>query len=202
MLRFFRERSTPGIEAVDDRCYRRTIQIGDAKGVIEATSDRNASSVILRVRLSRLDSLIHVAQRVRRLFDLGADPSKMSKVPGAWDALETVVLAILGQRSAGAPSATAVRLMSTFGEPIETSIPGLTHLFPLSEVLAKADLASIGIRPAKADAIRALAAGLRDDEIAPRPSKGRLSMVARILVASGLSELTSLHIARRALGEP
>lgn len=32
MLRFYREHGTPGIESADDRCYRRTIQVGSAAG--------------------------------------------------------------------------------------------------------------------------------------------------------------------------
>jgi AraC family transcriptional regulator of adaptative response / DNA-3-methyladenine glycosylase II len=221
MLCFFREHSTPGIEAVDDRCYRRTIQVGNAAGFIEVTSDTNRPRLVLRVRLSGFDSLTHIAQRIRGLFDLGANPAQISdhlardhrlrsilvahpglRMPGAWDVFELAVLATLGERFARAANSTAVRLVRAFGRPIETSIPGLTHLFPLPEVLAKADLASVGIKPSKADTIRALAAGFRENQGPAGSSKSMRSLLDRIFADAGVCEATSQYIAMRALGEP
>ena len=211
MLRFFREHSTLGVEAVDDRCYRRTIRVGDTAGFIEVTSDLDEPRLLLRIRPGGFDSLMHIAQHVRRIFDLGADPRRISdhlardrrfrpilaahrgvRVPGAWDLFELAVLSILGQRLGRGASAVAARLVRTFGQPIETSIPGLTHLFPRLEVLAEADLASIGIVHAKAETIRALEAKFRDDEVSN----------AEIFAATGISEATTQYIAMRALAEP
>ncbi len=221
MLRFLREHSTPGVEVVDDRCYRRTIQVGDAAGFIEVTLDTSKPRLVLRVKSSAFNSLMHIVQRVRGIFDLGADPLKISahlardrrfrsilaahpglRVPGAWDVFELTVLAILGQQLARGATATAVRLVHTFGQPIETSIPGLTHLFPLPEVLAEADLVGIGIKPAKAETIRALAAGFRDDKVAPSFSPDTSVLPARAITPQGLSKPISRYVAMRALGEP
>jgi AraC family transcriptional regulator, regulatory protein of adaptative response / DNA-3-methyladenine glycosylase II len=209
MLRFYREHSTPGIESVDDSSYRRTIQVGNASGFIEITSDTNKSCLVLRVRLNTFDSLTQVAERVRRMFDLRADPLPVTdhllrdrrlrsivkshpglRVPGAWDAFELAVLAILGQRLGRGTIATSARLVRTFGRTIETSIPALTHLFPLPQVLAQADLVSIGIKPAQADGIRALAAGYRDGKIPLSASLPRLG------------EAVSQYVRMRAIGEP
>jgi AraC family transcriptional regulator, regulatory protein of adaptative response / DNA-3-methyladenine glycosylase II len=208
MLHFYREHSTPGIESADDRCYRRTIQIGSATGFIEVTSDTNKSCLVLRVRLSTFDSLTQVAERVRRMFDLRAEPHPVRdhllrdrrlrsivrshpglKVPGAWDSFELAVLATLGQRLGRGKIATAARLVRAFGREIETSIPGLTHLFPHPEVLAEADLVSVGIKPAQADRIRALAAGCRDGKILLSAAMPRLG------------EAVSQYIAMRAISE-
>ena len=49
MLRFFREHRTIGIESVDDRCYRRTIQVGDSAGFVEVTLDTTGPRLLLRV---------------------------------------------------------------------------------------------------------------------------------------------------------
>jgi AraC family transcriptional regulator, regulatory protein of adaptative response / DNA-3-methyladenine glycosylase II len=208
MLRFYREHSTPGIESADDRCYRRTIQVGSAVGFIEVTSDTNKSCLVLRVRLDTFDCLTQIAERVRRIFDLRADPVPVTdhllrnrrlsstvishpglKVPGAWDSFELAVLGILGQRLGRGKIATAARLVRAFGREIETSIPGLTHLFPHPEVLAEADLVSVGIKPAQADKIRALAAGCRDGKILLSAALPRLG------------EAVSQYIAMRAIGE-
>jgi AraC family transcriptional regulator, regulatory protein of adaptative response / DNA-3-methyladenine glycosylase II len=209
MLRFYREHSTPGIESVDNSSYRRTIQVGNAAGVIEVTSNTNEPRLVLRVRLSAVDSLTKVADRVRGMFDLAVDPRSIAdhlardrglrpivrshpglRVPGAWDTFELVVLAILGQRLAHGTIAASALLVRTFGRTIETSIPALTHLFPTPQILAEADLVSIGIKPAHADRIRALAAGYRD---------GKSPLSATL---PRLDEAGSQYIAMRALGEP
>ena len=201
MLCLFREHGTAGIESVDDRCYRRTIQVGNAIGYIATTYDPNQRQLLLRVRLSRFDSLIHVAQRARRLFELGPDRPGLA-VPGAWDAFELAVLAILGYRLGRAANSTAACLVRTFGEPIETSTVGLTHLFPSPGALAKANLASIDIKPSKADAIRALAAACHS-QVAPTSFKAVLLLLAQIVAANGLSAATTLeYVAARATGEP
>jgi AraC family transcriptional regulator, regulatory protein of adaptative response / DNA-3-methyladenine glycosylase II len=171
LLRFFREHAIPGIEAVDDRYYRRTIQIGDAMGFIEVTRDADEPRLRLRVRLSAVDSLIPVVQRARRLFDLDADLEQ----PGAWDIFEVVVLATLGQGLETRASAMASRLVRTFGRPIETSRPGLTHLFPLPQTLAEADLDSIGLDRETAEKIRLVAAGYRDGKVPASMDGGHLS---------------------------
>ena len=221
MLRFFKEHSTPGVERVDGRSYRRTVEIGDATGYIEVASDTDKPRVVLKVRLSRFDSLMEIVERVRRMFDLTADPVQISdhlardrrlrpilaahpglRVPGAWDAFELAVLAILGQRLARGTAAAAQRLVHTFGRPIETSIPGLTHLFPPPQLLAEADLISIGIEQSKAETIRALAAGFRDDNDSPSGSRTSSSLRSRILSLPGVGEATSQYIAMRALGDP
>jgi AraC family transcriptional regulator, regulatory protein of adaptative response / DNA-3-methyladenine glycosylase II len=221
MLRFFREHRTPGIESVDDHCYRRTIQVGDSIGFIEVTSDPTEPRLLLRVRPGGFDSLIHIAQRVRTLFDLDADPRQISdhlardrrlrstiaaypglRLPGAWDAFELAVLAILGQRLGRRASATAVRLVRAFGRPIETSIPGLTHLFPPPDTLAKADFASIGIKTPMADRIRALAAGFRDGKVPPSTLRGTSLLQARTFTQPRLGEKISQYLAMRTLGEP
>jgi AraC family transcriptional regulator, regulatory protein of adaptative response / DNA-3-methyladenine glycosylase II len=208
-LRFYREHTTHGIESVDDHCYRRTIQVGNAAGVIEVTSDTNKPRLVLSVRLNAVNSLAQVADRVRGMFDLAVDPRSIAdhlardrglrpivrshpglRVPGAWDAFELAVMAVLGQRLAHGTIATSALLVCTFGRAIETSIPGLTHLFPLPEVLAEADLTSIEIEPEQAERIRVLAAGYRHGKSPVRSTLPRLD------------EAGSQYIAMRALGEP
>jgi 3-methyladenine DNA glycosylase/8-oxoguanine DNA glycosylase len=215
MLRFLRQHSLPGIEAVDECSYRRTVHVGGATGFIEVELDDGQPRLHVKVNLSRVDSLVQVAQRVRDLFDLDADPARTNaygmpnrrsgilgtdpsqRVPGAWDAFELAVSAILGPPSGRLARATSARLICNFGKPIETATAGLTHLFPAPEVLAKADLASLGISRSKADRIRFLAAGLCDDQQAESSSRNRSSMLDRILSVEGLSKETSEYVASR-----
>jgi AraC family transcriptional regulator of adaptative response / DNA-3-methyladenine glycosylase II len=94
--------------------------------------------------------------RVRRLFDLDADPLRIDahlardrrlapsvrarpglRVPGAWDAFEIAVRAILGQQVSVAGATTlAGRLVARFGRPVPGGKDGLTHLFPTARATA------------------------------------------------------------------
>jgi AraC family transcriptional regulator of adaptative response / DNA-3-methyladenine glycosylase II len=159
--------------------------------------------------------LYAMVTRVRRLFDLDADPMRIDahlacsarlapsvlarpglRVPGAWDAFEIAVRAILGQQVSVAGATTlSGRLVARFGRPVEGGEEGLTHLFPTPGVLAEADVASIGLPGARAEAIRGLA---RAVEAGKRPfdgSDGRAGM-------PGIGPWTEAYVAMRSGRDP
>lgn len=88
-----------------------------------------------------------IIERLRRIFDLAADPREIAialavdplltkrieampglRVPSCWDGFELAVRAILGQQvSVRGARTLAGRLVRSFGNPISAS-PPLTHL--------------------------------------------------------------------------
>src|ERR687892_408158 len=171
MLGYFALRAIPGVEAVADGTYRRTIVVDGDPGVIEV-SPGGDDHLLLRAHLPHWEGLIHVAQRVRRIFGLDADGDAARahfgteppigplvaarpglRVPGAWDAYETGVRAIIGQQVtvAGASTITG-RLVQRQGRPVPGFGPlGLTHTFPPAAALAEADLDGLGLPGALAN---------------------------------------------------
>ena len=122
--------------------------------------------LLATIAVDRLPALSVIAGRLRHLFDLDADPELIAaqlgrdpalasrlpvhsglRVPGAWDAFELAVRAILGQQvSVAAASTLAGRLAATFGEQLSRPTSGgLRVLFPEPKALAHADLSSIGL---------------------------------------------------------
>jgi len=122
--------------------------------------------LLATIAVDRLPALSVIAGRLRHLFDLDADPELIAaqlgrdpalasrlpvhsglRVPGAWDAFELAVRAILGQQvSVAAASTLAGRLAATFGEQLSRPTSGgLRVLFPKPKALAHADLSSIGL---------------------------------------------------------
>ena len=84
MLSFLSARAIPGVEIVAGDSYRRTIAIGKNSGVISVEpADKNRIDV--RVRFPDIAALPSIIARVRRVFDLAADPDTI----GAHLALET-----------------------------------------------------------------------------------------------------------------
>src|SRR6266508_1405082 len=73
MLSFLSARAIPGVEIVAGDSYRRTIAIGKNSGVISVEpADKNRIDV--RVRFPDMAALPSIIARVRRVFDLAADP--------------------------------------------------------------------------------------------------------------------------------
>jgi AraC family transcriptional regulator, regulatory protein of adaptative response / DNA-3-methyladenine glycosylase II len=219
---FFKQRATPGVEAVDGDCYRRTIQLNSVAGVIELRRVANGAYLLMHVWLPSYECVMQVAERARRIFDLGADPLQIAehlrrcpaladaltaapglRVPGAWDGFELAVRAVLGQQvSVTLASTLAGRLAKAFGAPL----PGyenlaLTHLFPQSETLAEADLRVIGITEARANTIRALASSVARGELELDASQGQDEAISRLRAIPGIDDWTANYIAMRALGE-
>jgi AraC family transcriptional regulator of adaptative response / DNA-3-methyladenine glycosylase II len=149
LLAFLASRAIAGVESVQSNAYRRTIEIDGVAGAIEVAEDAAERQLTVNIELPRYESLMLVVERVRRIFDLAADPFQIAnqlsrdpmlqallsgnpgvRVPGIWDGLEAALRAILGERLADkAPRGALARLTRTFGRPVTTSIPGLTHLW-------------------------------------------------------------------------
>ena len=222
LLGFLAPRATPGVEAVADGVYRRTIAIGDGAGTIEVRAAAGEPHLLMRVRLARPERLLQVVARARRLFDLDADPVPIAdhlaaspelaplvarrpglRVPGAWDAFELAVRAVLGQQVTVRGATTlAGRLVRAAGTPLDRAEDGLTHLFPRPEALAHADLASVGVPRARAATIRALAGAVASGEVVLDASRGLEDAVARLAAVPGIGAWTAHYVAMRALGEP
>jgi AraC family transcriptional regulator of adaptative response / DNA-3-methyladenine glycosylase II len=125
------------------------------------------------------------------------------RIPGAWDGFELAVRAILGQQvSVRGATTLAGRLAAKFGAPLaETSEAGLTHLFPSAAVLATADVASIGLPRARAEAIRALARAVADGELAIDAGLELDALIEKLCEIPGIGPWTAHYVAMRACGE-
>lgn len=221
MLGFLRTRAIPHVEVVEGSVYRRTIAINGSAGTIAIAPRPQRSELSLEVRLAQPSSLLAIVERVRRLFDLGADPVVVSeqlardpligrvltrhaglRVPGAWDGFELAVRAILGQQiSVRAASTIAGRVAQLFGSAVEGPAP-LDRLFPVPAQLADAPLERAGVIAARAQTIRCLARAVDSGAIALAPCADPEPTLAALRLLPGIGEWTAQYIAMRALGEP
>ncbi len=223
-LAFLRDRATAGVEAVEGKRYLRTVRIaragaGFAEGWIAvAPSPRKCA---LRVTLSASLAAVvpAVLARVKRLFDVACRPEEIAqalgplaardpglRLPGAFDGFETAVRAILGQQvTVKAATTIAGRFARTFGTPLATPHPALTHAFPRADevaALAPADIARAGIIAARARAIHALAIEVGAQRLVLDPSAAVDATVAALQALPGVGPWTAQYIAMRALAWP
>jgi AraC family transcriptional regulator of adaptative response / DNA-3-methyladenine glycosylase II len=222
LLTFLAGRAIDGVESVQRSAYRRTIEVDRITGAIDVRHDAKECQLLVSIELPRYESLMQVVERVRSIFDLAADPFQIAsqlsrdwalrpllaanpgvRVPGIWDGFEASVRAVLGEGLAdGAPRAELSRLARKFGRPIQTSIPGLTHLFPAPEDLAAADIGSVGIRAGRVSIIRALACAVSKGDLTFEASMSLQEAITRVRSVQGISEPMAQYIAMRAFDEP
>jgi AraC family transcriptional regulator of adaptative response / DNA-3-methyladenine glycosylase II len=224
MLSFLRARAIPGIEAVSSGQYARTIAIGDERGVL-VVEPAPGNCLKATVRFPNLKCLPAIIARVRRVFDLAADPLAIGahlsqdpmlaplvaarpglRVPGAWDGFELAVRAILGQQiTVSAAAKLAGKLVRAYGEIIDDPAAlkqGLTHVFPTPRQLVGADLAALGMPKARQVALSSLAAAVVADPLIFGPRRSLEEAITQLRSLAGVGEWTAQYIAMRELREP
>jgi len=223
MLAFFAARAIPGVEVVDEKTgtYLRSISRNGLRGWFEVSLEDGHDSLVLRLQFADPHELFPIVERIRAMFDLNADFATISSaleidpelanriraepgmhVPGCWNGFELATRAILGQQITVKGATTlAGRIARSFGEPFPVA-DGLTHLFPTPEVLANANLSSVGLTTKRAETVRALARAVRDGDIRFERTLDSEGVLEKLRQIPGIGDWTAQYVAMRALGEP
>jgi AraC family transcriptional regulator, regulatory protein of adaptative response / DNA-3-methyladenine glycosylase II len=220
LLHFLARRAIAGVEYIHGDIYRRTFVLDGEPGWLEV-QPHASNALTLRVESVGPARLLQVASRVRRIFDLDADPLAINsslkrdpllarlvktrpglRVAGAWDGFELGVRGILGQQVsvAGASTLTA-RVAARFGHPVPFQVEGLEYIFPGADELVSADL-KIGIPAARAEAIREFARAVASEAIVFDGRQDAAQCIEQLCDIRGLGPWTAQYIAMRALSDP
>ncbi|WP_078651861.1 DNA-3-methyladenine glycosylase 2 family protein [Streptomyces xylophagus] len=209
----------PGIEEITGtpgrRTYRRTLRLPYGTGIAAVDERPGALSAATpahpggwldaRLHLSDHRDLTTAVQRLRRLFDLDADPYAVDerlgddprlgplvaarpglRSPGAADPEELAVRALVGQAAAG-------ELVLRHGKTLDAPSGTLTHLFPEPTALAGTALG---------DPLAALATALADGTVRLDAGVDRDDAQDALLALPGMDAATVAVIRTRALGDP
>src|SRR5262249_6848123 len=124
------------------------------------------------------------------------------RVPGAFDAFELAMRALLGQQiSVRGASTLAGRFAERFGESIETPLPCLNRIAPTAESLATVrvtTLAAVGLPSARAESLHSLARDVARHEIDLESGVDPTLIVTQLKELPGIGPWTSEYIAMRA----
>lgn len=224
LLDFLRGRALPGVEAVDGEGYARVIAApGMAPAWLRVAAWPGEHALRLELHGVEASRLPAVVARMRRMFDLDADPDAIARVlaadarlrpllrarpglriPSGWDGFEIAVRAILGQQVSVAAARTfAARIAQRFGDALAAPPgDGLTHVFPTPLQLADADLAQIGLTRARADTVRTVARAVLAGVVDFRVERTLEDFAARWTALPGIGPWTAQYIALRAMGHP
>ncbi|RAJ38361.1 DNA-3-methyladenine glycosylase II [Kitasatospora sp. SolWspMP-SS2h] len=220
-------RAITGIEEIDGergrRTYRRTLSLPHGTGIAEVGEKPGAGGWLeCRLHLSDLRDLTTATQRMRRLFDLDADPHAVAerlgsdpalaalvalrpglRAPGAADPHELAVRAVLGQQvSVAAARKLGSALVGAYGRPLAVPSGTLTRVFPDAGVLAEAALGELGMPDSRRTTLRTVTGALADGTVRLDPGADRDEAERALLGLRGIGPWTAGYIRMRALGDP
>jgi AraC family transcriptional regulator of adaptative response / DNA-3-methyladenine glycosylase II len=224
MLAFLGARAIPSVELVERDSYKRSIAFGKHSGVV-TVAPAGGHRVDVSVRFPDIAALPSIIARVRRVFDLAADPDQIGahlsqdpslaplvaarpglRVAGAWDGFELAMRAICGQQIT-VPAATKLlgKLVQAHGTELPASVQdaeGLSHVFPSPKAIASADPAGFAMPGARARALIALAKAISADPMIFSRRASLEQAIAKLRALPGIGEWTAQYIAMRELREP
>jgi len=221
-MEFFSLRAIPGVEVVEDDIYKRTIRVGETAGVIEVGQIDGENALWLRVPMALSKALYPISERVRRIFDLKADPEAVGqhlsgdevlkplvekrpglRVPGAWDPFELAIRAILGQQvTVKAATTLCGRLAEAVGLRVDNPVyERLSLIFPSAEDLVCVDV-HIGTPETRMASIRALSQAVVSGDLKLKVERDLESFQEQFCTLPGIGPWTAHYFAMRALGEP
>ena len=206
VLAFLEARAVAGVEEVKGGSYRRNVSLNNGGGVVSVRPE--ASGVTVELELEDAADADDALARVRRLFDVDADPQAIAavlgadpllrplvrerpglRVPGAVDGFEMAVRAIVGQQVSVAGARTVLgRIVRQHG--------GFS-----AEVLAEADPASFPFPQARGAALVEVARLVAAGDLRLEPDADAAETRARLLAIPGIGPWTVSYIAMRALGD-
>ncbi|WP_030940368.1 DNA-3-methyladenine glycosylase 2 family protein [Streptomyces sp. NRRL S-646] len=213
------DEAVDGVEEVSGergrRTYRRTLRlphgtgivsVGERPGVARSASGAHPGGWLdARLHLTDPRDLTTAVGRLRRLFDLDADPYAVDERLADDERLAPLVAARPGLRSPGAADpeelavralvgrAEAERLVRRYGKALDAPCGSLTRLFPEPGVLAEAE---------PDGTLGALTAALADGAVRLDPGADRDEAEAALLAVPGMDAGTVAVIRTRALGDP
>jgi AraC family transcriptional regulator, regulatory protein of adaptative response / DNA-3-methyladenine glycosylase II len=221
MLAFLKLRAIAGIERVDENTYTRSVELDGAQGIV-CVQPTTGHALRATIRFPKLAALPAIIARLRRVFDLAADPLPIGahlaqdptlapliaarpglRVPGAWDGFELAVRAVLGQQvTVVAAIRLAGKLVALHGTPLTDPDGTITHVFPRPEAVLTADSVQLGMPRSRAATLRAVAAAVVADPALLNGSRQLEEAVIQLRSIHGVGEWTAQYIALRQLREP
>jgi AraC family transcriptional regulator of adaptative response / DNA-3-methyladenine glycosylase II len=232
VLDFLGLRALPGVEALEDASYRRTLRLPHGHAVVTLAAPVGGQEetdgpahIGADLVLSDLRDLTTAVARCRQLLDLDADPIAVCealrqepllgeivaedpgrRVPGAAEGFELAVRAVIGQQVSVAGARTvAGRLVEAAGDALAVPTGTLTHLFPTPEALAelaKRDPGSFAMPASRRRALLALAEAVADGDVVIDPGADPLELRRSLVALPGIGSWTAEYVAMRALRDP
>jgi AraC family transcriptional regulator of adaptative response / DNA-3-methyladenine glycosylase II len=224
LIQFMAGRAATRTEKTAGEQYIRTVRIGKHTGWIAA---QPTAHNLLRVAIAPtlLPVLPDLQARLRRLFDLHANPIVIDeyltrqkqlrslvtrtpglRVPGAINGFELALRAVLGQQITVKAATTIFgRFVETFGTRIVTPFSDIDSVAPDASDIANATFQQLidrGLTRKRAETVGALARAVADKAVQLNAPADFIETRKALQTIAGIGPWTAEYIAMRALGDP
>jgi AraC family transcriptional regulator of adaptative response / DNA-3-methyladenine glycosylase II len=214
-------RAIAGVEVATSDSFTRILRLPGGPAWFRLRDAPGQNRLVLDSRVARPADLAALVARVRRLFDLDADPLAIDealaadpliatrvravpglRVPGAADPHEMLIRAMIGQQITVVAARTALtRLTEALGEPVEAR-EGTDRLFPTMSAIAEHGAEVLRGPRARISAITAVAALLASGELELGPGDDPAAQRATLLALPGVGPWTADYVRMRVTGDP
>lgn len=228
---WLRERAIDGVEVATESSYERSLRLpgGPAWFGVDAGGSQ-PSSLRLCARLTDLSDLQTLVTRVRRLFDLDADPTAIDsalsvhpaiaervrlrpgrRLPGAVDPDEMLFRAIIGQQITVSAARTALgRLAARAGTRLALSDDaeesaaghGVTRLFPRASAIAELGENAFAGPRARSATITSVAEAIASGDLHLSAGDDIAEQHAALTAFTGIGDWTAGYVSMRVLANP
>ncbi|MFJ4169163.1 AlkA N-terminal domain-containing protein [Paenarthrobacter sp. NPDC089714] len=227
---FLAVRAVPGIEAAGvgpdgRRHYARTLRLPRGETTFTVSYDPEAAGSRSRLQLAATVADLHdlpvLLSRVRRLFDLDADPVAIDealagdprlepgvravpgiRLPGAVDPQELLIRAMIGQQITVAAARTALTQLSAAGTPADTGRPGLDRLFPTAAEIAENGRELLRGPQRRIESVISAASAMADGSLDFGYGDDEPVLARKLLPLPGVGPWTVGYVSMRVLGAP
>lgn len=218
-------RALPGVERATEDSYERMLALPGGAARFRVTA--GADHLVLTASLHALADLPVLVSRVRRLFDLDADPEAIElaldsmhpsppvlaavqgvRVPGTAAPEELLIRAMVGQQISVASARTLLaRLVDELGEqaPPDDDLADTARprgLFPTMATIAEHGGEVLRGPSARIASITAVAAALASGELTLTAGDDSMALRERLLGFRGIGPWTADYVRMRVLGDP
>ncbi len=214
----------PGVEAVEGLRYARTVSLEGARGTVVVENREASRQLRLQISTALAPVLMPLIPRLRRLFDLDAQPGAIDthlaraglaalvrrhpgvRLPGCFDPFEVALRSLVraGMRSEAGAGHLLRRLIWTLGEPAPDDVPGLTHSLPTPARVAgfgEAGLRSLGLPSRAAECVVRVARAMAVGALRLEPGR-EVEPALGALIGLGVAEPVATRILLRTLQWP
>lgn len=231
MLERLRRDLTPGVESIEGQRYGRTVELAGMRGVIHVdqaprrrTTGRGDDCLRVAISPSLVPHLMPLLARLRRLFDLDAEPRVVDRhlaaaglerqvarhpglrIPGGMDGFEVALSVLLrGRPGSGVGVRAAHQVARRLGEVVALGDPALTRISPNAARVAEAgagELERCGVAARQSRAIVQVARALCEQRLQLEPGSDPVAAQHALQSIDGVGERLARIIVLRALAWP
>ena len=218
----FALRALTGVEYLQPHSYTRSVQLDGCSGWFSVQPVAGQSALQLRHSASLSGCVPTLVSRVRKMFDLDAEPLRIARhfaddpqlgplvarnpglrLPTAFAPFEQAVRAIVGQQVTVKAAVTiSGRLVTRLGETLQfADAPEIQRLFPSPAAIADANLDGIGMPGKRVQTLQHFATQVASGKLRLDLHDGSTGLIERLCALPGIGPWTAEYIALRAFGE-